>query len=261
MALGRQRRSADPSSDEPNYWMSFTDLMAGLVFVFILAIAALMVQLVQAQQDVKSQQRDFTQKTQDFSRQVDDLSQAEDMRHEMLIDIKNDLAKQGIQVIVAQNGSVISIPSDLLGFEKGQYDIEGGYKTVSLKIGTAIAESLRSDERRKYLDTVFVEGHTDSANFEGLEGTGNWGLSTFRAISLWRLWDEDLPKDHRLDSMTRADGEPLFSVSGYGQTRPIEQDQSTDTGAAKNRRIDIRFTIVRPDSDQLRKIEKKADSK
>ena len=251
MAL-RRRRSADGSSEQPSFWMSFTDLMAALLFVFILAAAALMLQLVQARES-------FAAQSEEFSSQVSNLRQAEEMRHEMLLDVQDELTAQGIDVIVSQNGDVISIPSELLGFESASYDIDEEYEDVSLAIGTAIADSIKKGDRAQYLDTVFVEGHTDNADFSGLEGTGNWGLSTFRAISLWTLWENRLPAESQLSTLTGPDGQPLFSVSGYGETRPTSEDQTTDSGAAANRRIDIRFTIVRPDSDVLEEIERNAE--
>ena len=174
----------------------------------------------------------------------------------MLEEIHDQLESQGIEVVVAQNGSVISIPNDSLGFDRGSYEIKKQYKNKSLAIGKVIATAIEQHKGTEFLDTVFVEGHTDNANYKGLEGTGNWGLSTFRAISLWKLWEDDLPSNEQLAKMQGPDGNPLFSVSGYGETRPMNDDQSTDAGAAANRRIDIRFTIMRADSDQLKEIER-----
>src|SRR5699024_1515044 len=111
-----------------------------------------------------------------------------------------------------------------------------------------------TNEARKFIDTVFVEGHTDERPYDGLEGTGNWGLSTFRAISLWRLWDQDLPADAQLETLERADGTPLFSVSGYGPTRPITDTQETAAQRAQNRRIDIRFTVTGPTAEDLTEV-------
>lgn len=252
MAL-RRRRSANTAAEPPSFWMSFTDLMSALLFVFILAAVALMLQLVQSRESLAAQ-------AEEFSDQVSDLKRAEDVRAEMLTDIADELRLQGIEVIVSQNGSVISIPSELLGFDRASYEIEDEYEDVSLAIGTAIATAIREDERGRYLDTVFVEGHTDNADYSGLEGTGNWGLSTFRAISLWRLWEDQLPADSQLATLTGPDGQPLFSVSGYAETRPTTEDQSTESGAKANRRIDIRFTIVRPDSQELEEIERRVST-
>ena len=46
--------------------------------------------------------------------------------------------------------------------------------------------------------------------------------------------------------MNNQDGDPLFSVSGYGETRPVNDQQSSEDDYRLNRRIDIRFTIRRP---------------
>lgn len=247
--LSRARQYSANESKETNYWSSFTDVLTGVLFVFILVVVVLAIQLLQAQQDFEAQ-------TDDLSEQIDTMSKAESIRKDMLLEIKDELESQGIEVIVAQNGSVISIPNELLGFDRGSYEIKRQYRPTSLAIGTVVAEAIEKHNGSKFLDTVFVEGHTDNANFEGLEGTGNWGLSTFRAISLWNLWEDDLPEKDQLAKMQGPDGQPLFSVSGYGETRPMRIDQSTEQDAAANRRIDIRFTIIRADSDTLKDIER-----
>ncbi|HHQ4594687.1 TPA: hypothetical protein ACSP2D_004006, partial [Aeromonas veronii] len=53
------------------------------------------------------------------------------------------------------------------------------------------------------------------------------------------------------------DGHPLFSVSGYGETRPAVSNQVTETDFKRNRRIDIRFTIRRPDSAQYEQVKER----
>lgn len=243
------RRKSQESESGESYWISFTDLMTSLLFIFILAVMALMLQLTQQQAALADQQTKF-------SEQISTLQTAEVVRAQMLEEIQEELKTAGIEVLVTENNSVLSIPSALLGFDAASYEIEKSYEKVSLAIGKAISRAIHKDERLQYLDTVFVEGHTDNLNFDGLEGTGNWGLSTFRAISLWNLWDEKLPEYARLDTMLNVENRPLFSVSGYGQTRPVTKSQDTEKQLAANRRIDIRFTITRPDSADLLDIEK-----
>lgn len=222
--------------------------MSALLVIFVLAVVVLVLQLGQQQRSLADQQERF-------SEQVSTLQQAEVIRSEMLLEIQADLKAAGIDVLVSENNSVISIPSELLGFEAASYDIEDEYQDVSLAIGTAVARAIEKDNRYKYLDTVFVEGHTDNVHFAGLEGAGNWGLSTFRAISLWTLWEDQLSRADQLARLRSADGSLLFSVSGYGETRPVNEKQSDSTNRAANRRIDLRFTIVRPSSQDLVEIE------
>ena len=69
------------------------------------------------------------------------------------------------------------------------------------------------NERFKYLDTVFVEGHTDSLQIKsGRYWTkGNWGLSTDRAITVWKLWSEELELTPTLNELLNHSKENLFS--------------------------------------------------
>ena len=91
--------------------------MTGVLFVFILVVVVLAIQLMQAQKDFQAQ-------TDDLSEQIEKSSKAENIRKSMLDEIQKDLESEGIEVIVSQNGSVISIPNDLLGFDSGSYDIK-----------------------------------------------------------------------------------------------------------------------------------------
>ena len=44
-------------------------------------------------------------------------------------------------------------------------------------------------------------------------------------------------------------GQPIFSCSGYAETRPItddEYDEDSEEGRQANRRIDLRFAMMPP---------------
>jgi len=247
------RRSQSHEEENP-YWISFSDLMIALLTVFILAVVVLVLQLTNKQEALADQQKTAAQQHSELTQQVQALQQAENVRAEMLKEIAGTLTKKGIEVTVSENGSVLNIRTEQLGFESGAYEIRPEHEDVAVTIGRTIADALTTDERYRYLDTVFIEGHTDNRPAPGLEGTGNWGLSTFRAISLWRLWEDELPQRERLQDLKSRDGQPLFSVSGYGSTRPLAKTQKTEKQRAANRRIDVRFTVVHPTADQLAEI-------
>ena len=249
--LRYSRKQNSRRGDEENpYWISFSDLMSALLLVFVLAVVALVLQLNQKQASLDEQQSRF-------SDQIETLQKAESVRKNMVLDIQKTLESKGLEVSVNEDGSVISIPSERLGFEASSYRIEDSHRQVARAIGVAVSEALRDEKRAQYFDTVFVEGHTDNRSFDGLEGTGNWGLSTFRAISLWNLWEEDLPAGNHLGRLKNANGDPLFSVSGYGETRPISINQTSERERSINRRIDLRFTIVHPNVQDLLDLEDK----
>ncbi|WP_167043534.1 OmpA family protein [Salinibacterium sp. ZJ454] len=227
--------------------------MSALLLVFILAVVVLVMQLMQKQSELTGQQDELQLTQARFAAQVGTLQEAEHVRSEILKEIAAGLRAQDIEVSISQDSTVLSIPSSALGFESGSFTINPGYHGVAVTVGSVITEVIAKDDRWQYLDTVFVEGHTDNEPFSGLAETGNWGLSTFRAISLWDLWGEQLPN---LAGYRNSEGSFLFSVSGYGETRPASQQQISDEERASNRRIDIRFTVEGPSADDLLEIQR-----
>jgi len=231
----RWRKSHDvPMEDEDPYWKSFVDIMSALLVLFILASVVLILQLME--------------KSADFDQQVEQLKKAETIRQQILDEAVEKLRERGIKVEVSENHTVLRIPNELLGFDTGAYEIQPRYQQTALEIGEVINQVISKDDRINYLDTIFIEGHTDNRPFPGFMGKGNWGLSTFRAISLWQFWSNEIPEADRLNRLSNQDGEPLFSVSGYAETRPVSKQQDGEDDYRLNRRIDIRFTIRRPQS-------------
>ncbi|ABR81630.1 TPA: OmpA family protein [Pseudomonas aeruginosa] len=250
MRLGK---SKEVSVDEENpYWMSFSDIMSALLVIFILASVILILQLMEIQKELKERQVQFEQ-------ELVELKKAEQVRRTILDEAVEALRKRGIKVEVSENHTVLSIPNDLLGFDTGAYDIHAAYQARALEIGKVINEVISREDRVEFLDTIFIEGHTDNRPLQGFMGKGNWGLSTFRAISLWQFWGSALSPDEQLARLKNKDGKPLFSVSGYGETRPVLVDQQTEDDFKRNRRIDIRFTIRRPDSAQYEQVRERLE--
>lgn len=248
----RRARRSEQVGESP-YWISFSDLMSALLFVFILTLIVVIIRLQDQEQDLVRAQQTVQEQEQMFTAQIDSVRESELVRAQMLAEIQEQLAQRDIPVAVDESSSVLSIPTSLLGFDSGSFEIAPDKRQTALTIGQVIADVVAKDDRYRALDTVFVEGHTDNTPHSGLDGTGNWGLSTFRAISLWRVWESG-PGVQQLTALRSEAGEPLFSVSGYGETRPTEPDQTTEAGKAKNRRIDLRFTVVRPTADDLAEI-------
>lgn len=233
--------------DENPYWLSFSDIMAGLLVIFILAAIALMIEL--------------TQKTQAFDDQIRELEKAERIREELIQEIAKELNQKNIPVTISDNDTVLRIPEEVLTFKQGKFNIPEDpiFRMTSLEIGKVLYTSIIRDDRFEYLDTIFIEGHTDRIPYFNKRVKGNWGLSTFRAISVWEFWNSELPFGEKLDRLRNHNGKPLFSVSGYAQTRPlpctVDENTSFDCPneeleksdkLRKNRRIDIRFTVKRP---------------
>ena len=100
---------------------------------------------------------------------------------------------------------------------------------------------LQEDTYKNSVDTIFIEGHTDSDPIENHPRyRSNWDLSTERAINTLTKLEED---NESLKQLKNAVGNPIFSCSGYADTRPVTTDEERK---AENRRIDLRFTMMPP---------------
>lgn len=251
MSFGR-RRHRGTSAEETSYWVSFADVMAGLLIVFILAVAALMLQLMSREAELESQVREKARQERLFEDQIEMLTDAESVRADVLGEIRSQLRDENIEVILNRDSTVLSIPTSQLGFASGEDEIPERSVHAAQRIGEIVGDVLRKDGRTEYLDTVFVEGHTDAVPYAAPKG--NWGLSTYRAISLWQLWESRIVGARSLGALRNAEGKPLFSVSGYAHTRPAEGESAKSIESERNRRIDIRITIVQPSSEQLEAI-------
>ena len=228
--LNRTKTSRRKSSESENpYWVSFSDIMAGLLVIFILALLTLMVQqklseiklkklqddaivaakeaeeakekAEEAKQEAEKAKEDSTEaakaleKEKDQNKKVKEkilagvvkLSEIEKIRIQILNEIAKVLQSKGVKVEISDNSTVLRIPEDTLAFDTGKWKIPRRSEDGISEIGDIIYRAITKDNRLDYLDTIFVEGHTDSLPLQ--REMGNWGLSTYRAISVWQHWE------------------------------------------------------------------------
>ena len=184
---------------------------------------------------------------------LSELSQIDEKRKELLVEIQENLQKKGITVEIQENHSVIRIPDDQLYFKSGKHDVPKKLEKLVDQVGIVLEEALNKKDRMEYVDTIFIEGHTDSRPFKKQE-MGNWGLSSYRAIAIWKFWTEKPGNQVSFTKLKNKNNKNVFSVSGYADTRRVEMDEATDLKRKKNRRIDLRFTMKIPVADDLKNI-------
>ncbi len=267
----RRTKPTVSGEQENPFLLSFSDLMASLLAIFILALIVTMLELQKRKDELKKEQdkikvtlielvanlKEIQALQNGIAASLKGVNQREDSLGGMLDGIQSHLKSQGVAVTIAENRSVLRIPEQALHFDLGRYDIPATYSTSATAIGQALALALDQPSNRARLDTVFIEGHTDAVR--NTKEMGNWGLSTYRAISLWGYWTKQ-PELARLAEMktipsdTNLAARPLISVSGYGETRsthPPLEAASLPPDRPEDRRIDIRFTLATAEKKQL----------
>ncbi|OQW99683.1 MAG: hypothetical protein BWK80_62655 [Desulfobacteraceae bacterium IS3] len=262
--FSRRAISSQRMEEENPFLLSFSDLMASLLAIFILVLVVTLVELEKRKAELRFTKQELIQNLESIQqiqdtvvRSLSGVVQRERSLALMLAEIRKDLDKRGIELIIAENGTVLRIPEHELQFALGKYEIPTAYTEAASAIGSALLSALRHPENRSLLDTVFVEGHTDSV--PNSREMGNWGLSTYRAISLWNFWTEspgELAELKGLQTIPPETGDspkPLFSVSGYADTRSTHglPDEQLKDDRPEDRRIDIRFTLISSEKKDL----------
>jgi flagellar motor protein MotB len=283
--LFRRRQIPKKSGEGENpFLLTFSDFMASLLAIFILVLIVTLIELEKKKDDLRRQEIELAaakeslkkkekeigvakgdllkslesiQAVQDsITNSLQGVSHRERALTGMLEGIQKELKERGVEIILAQNA--FHIPEHQLQFALGKYEIPATHTEAANTIGQVLLKYLSKPENQTLLDTVFVEGHTDSV--PNSREMGNWGLSTYRAISLWNFWTDKPGELSALKALRTAPADPkipakpLISVSGYADTRSthglldglgLKDDRSED------RRIDIRFTLVSSEKQSL----------
>jgi flagellar motor protein MotB len=268
----RQRKISKNGEQENPFLLSFSDLMASLLAIFILALIMTMLELQKRKDELRKEQdkikitlvelvgslEEIRNVQESIATSLHGISEKERSLTGMLEGIQKNLKEKEVSVIVAENGSVLRIPEQGLHFELGKHDISSTHAGTAKAIGEALSHALEQEANRAMLDTVFIEGHTDAVP-NGKE-MGNWGLSTYRAIALWNFWTVKPGELSRLAALRTIPLDPeqpprhLISVSGYGETRsthPPDIAATLKPDRPEDRRIDIRFTLAAGEKRKL----------
>lgn len=223
---------SDHSQEESteHFFTSFTDLLVGVIFLFMLLLMVFALNLKNAEPP-----RIIT----------------EEIRAVLLRTIAERMQQRGMPVTVDLGNGILRLPAALL-FESGQWKLtENGEQVVATLaevLGEVLPCAATTGDTSKcgvlnlngMLDSVLIEGHTDNRPFVSSEGYGNWELSAFRAIDVYKTMIATTPSLE--GSITNRNGQPIVGVSAYADTRPTNVEELDP-----NRRIDLRFTMRSPD--------------
>lgn len=232
-------------AEEENYFVSMTDLMVGLVFVFIILLMYFALQ---------------------FQEVTEELIGANQTRTEILEKIQETLKAKGVPVIIDRENGILRLPDSIL-FDSGQNQLKAegrvnvGYLAEALRdvlpcYSNGLERSASCPPSKHLIESVYVEGHTDSDRFAGAGALkDNWDLSVVRATNTFRALTDLQPDLISLCSPKQTRCEPILSVSGYGPQRPVPDTKGTEfQRKQQNRRIDLRLIMMAPDSGETRRV-------
>lgn len=228
-----QRRGSDSDYNEEegggHFWISISDLMTSLLFIFILILAYTILT--------------FQQKS-----QADENNRAQ--REHLLNKIEIELKEKNIVVTIDHEKGSMRLSSENL-FEQSKFKLKNDQaKENIIKTAQTIKKIWAEDSYDKSINTIFIEGHADSdyindaySGSKGVIRIGNEELSTLRAIEIFKVMNTS----EKIDEMKNSDGGTLFSYSGYGSSRPLIGNTNKDSSEKQaNRRIEFFFALMPP---------------
>lgn len=215
-----KRRNVYLDDGEGNWLMSYADMMTLLVGFFVMLTAF---SKPDTERIEKLKQETAKQLGVEYKRPYEEI--AEQLR-KVLRDFK--LEKE-IQILQDESGLSI-ISQGTLFFDSASPALKDAARSLLTVIGKILAQSAKGYR-------IHVEGHSDDVPIVTAQFPSNWELSSARAGTVVRLFEE-LGLDHQLlRPVGFADTEPV-AQNRDGNNVPIVENQ------AKNRRIVIR--VQRP---------------
>src|SRR5215831_7816948 len=95
------------AEDEESYFISMTDVIIGLLFVFIIMLMFFAMRFQEATQT----QNEVTQKQNGL---IEDLTESETTRTDVLENIGSFLQKRGISVVIVKDEGILRLPEEIL---------------------------------------------------------------------------------------------------------------------------------------------------
>ena len=245
------------------FWISVSDLMAGIIFIFLILLTVFSIQYKKEQNTFKEAKKE--------------LQAPAKTRSMVLIELKELLKNNGLEVEIFPEEGILRLTENVLSFTMAkalpnsenlqnigklaqaltsvlpcytQYheatemkDLLDEIKPDWCETPTIKTKHTCNPNFKSSIETVMIEGHTDSMNVKAGAGyRDNLALSAARATTVLRLLKQC---DHKLGYFFNRKGQPIIGASGYSDLRPIIRDDSRDH---RNRRIDIRLVMDLPNN-------------
>ncbi len=184
---------------------------------------------------------ELTAKEAELSAKINQINELENLlaqQRKAIASLKNSIddALRGFDgkgiTVYEKNGQIYVSMENKLLFSSGKWDVREEAKTALSQLANVLKK--QSDLN------ILIEGHTDSVPYNTKQGEvlDNWDLSVMRATAVTKTLEN---YNVRPTQMTAA---------GRSKYIPIG-DNSTESGKAKNRRVEI---IITPNLEKINKI-------
>jgi chemotaxis protein MotB len=255
-----------PKKDQPNesgnavdYWLTYADLMAGMLLVFILLLSVYMLiskeRLERKEKQAQRALEQYQQKKSELGRVREGLDDILGVRVELIRRLKERFASTSGEIKFDDATGAIRLGNSIL-FSEGSAELTKQGQETLRKYMPIYFEALFGDSTlRKYVDRISIEGHTNT-NYHGSGSRAdaylfNLRLSQRRAYNAMRyVIDQGLGQEF--------DAKERLQASGFSFSRLVYREGPNGgrvEDEAASRRIEIRFRLKNREAlDNLQKL-------
>jgi len=151
----------EEGENAPEYWASFSDMMSGLLMIFILFLTMTILQL-NIQEDLLRDKENLLQDKETLLQEKEDeVNRIIGVRKMIVEELKKEFEDSNLQLdIDPETGSITF--SEGVFFDYDKYEIKGTGKSYLKYFIPKYIEVLLNDKNREYISEIIIEGHTDN---------------------------------------------------------------------------------------------------
>jgi chemotaxis protein MotB len=238
-----KRKSDD---EETTYWLSYSDMMAALLLVFVLIIYFTMLQakmqyetkeaeLVEQQKLMEEQKALLAEQESIMEEQQKQLDDIVGVRADLIEALKEEFNGTDLSVSVDSQTGAITLDSSIL-FDVNKSELKESGQEFLEKFLPRYLNVILGDRFNEYISEIIIEGHTDT------NGTYlyNLQLSQNRALAVasFCLQDNNAVLSNKQAEELRA----IVTANGKSYSNPIYNSDNTVSLEA-SRRVEFKFRL------------------
>lgn len=193
----------DKTNAESNFWISYADLMAGLLFVFILLIGAIVSKSIILKADLHTKEESLSK-----------LSEALDVKEYTLTKVSNSLAKS--QALLAEKERLLTLQNARIAEDK--IKLSEAEKELQLQNARLAKEQLQLSENERMFKLHIAE--IEKLNKLLLEANAKQDMLSNKIVIVQNLLDENKDELNKTkNSLEEYEGKVLILSNELNQTK------------------------------------------
>lgn len=235
--MSKKRRR--PEEEETSYWLSYSDMMAALLLIFILIISFTLMQsksqYESKQAELEKQQEIIKEQEQLLNEQQKELDRIAGIRSDLVMALRDEFTGSSLNIKIDEKTGAITFDAGIL-FDVADYELTEEGKTFLKEFLPKYCNVLLDDKYNDYVSEIIIEGHTDTNG----SYIYNLELSQQRAFSVAKYC---LAEGNGIISSGEMEMlRTLLTANGKSYSNPVyKEDGSVDLDAS--RRVEILFRL------------------